>query len=214
MAAPLELISPLISRSRSRAGPVEDADAALVERARHDPEAFAVLYDAFALPVYGYCLARLGHREAAEDATSLVFAKALAALPAFRGGTFRGWLFTIAHHTVVDELRRRRPSAPLEAALPAPDPAPSPERLALANERRRALAAALARLAPDQRQVVELRLAGLSGAEVARATGRSPGAVAVAQHRAVRRLRALLADPAEPFASHEPARVRFPRDVG
>jgi hypothetical protein len=42
--------------------------------------------------------------EAAEDATSLVFAKALAGLPSYRadGATFRSWLFTIAHNVVID----------------------------------------------------------------------------------------------------------------
>lgn len=189
MAAPLELISPLISRSRSRAGPVEDADAALVERARHDPEAFAVLYDAFALPVYGYCLARLGHREAAEDATSLVFAKALAALPAFRGGTFRGWLFTIAHHTVVDGLRARCREAPLDLAVEPVDPDDGPEEAFVEAEAGREARLLLRALTPSQRQVVELWLAGLSDDEIAAVTGRSTAATRMHRWRAAERLR-------------------------
>ena len=47
-------------------------------------------------------------------------------------------------------------------------------------------------LPPEQARPLELRLAGLNDAEIARVLGRSHGAVRVAQHRALRRLRALL----------------------
>jgi len=50
----------------------------------------------------------------------------------------------------------------------------------------------LAQLPTDQRRVVELRLAGLSGAEIAQALGRSFGAVKMLQFRAAARLRELL----------------------
>lgn len=165
------------------------ADAALVERARHDPEAFAVLYDAFALPVYGYCLARLGHREAAEDATSLVFAKALAALPRYRGGSFRGWLFTIAHHTVVDGLRARCREAPLDLAVEPVDPDDGPEEAFVEAEAGREARLLLRALTPSQRQVVELWLAGLSDDEIAAVTGRSTAATRMHRWRAAERLR-------------------------
>jgi RNA polymerase sigma-70 factor (ECF subfamily) len=52
--------------------------------------------------------------------------------------------------------------------------------------------ALLAHLPADQRRIVELRLAGLTGVEIARALGRSEGAVKMLQFRAVARLRALL----------------------
>jgi DNA-binding NarL/FixJ family response regulator len=47
-------------------------------------------------------------------------------------------------------------------------------------------------LPPDQRQILELRLAGLTGPEIAAALGRSLGAVKIAQVRAFARLRATL----------------------
>jgi RNA polymerase sigma-70 factor, ECF subfamily len=170
-----------------------DDEAALVARARDDPAAFARLYDALAVPIYAYCLARLGQREEAEDAASLVFAKALAALPTYRNNSFRAWLFTIAHHTIVDMLRRRRLMAPLEAALTLVDPAPTPEHVVVTDEVRDLLLRALADLPPDQRQIMALRLAGLTGSEIAQILGRNRGAVNVAQHRAIGRLRARLA---------------------
>jgi RNA polymerase sigma-70 factor (ECF subfamily) len=122
----------------------------------------------------------LGSREAAEDATSLIFTGALAALPSHSSCSFRGWLFGIAHHVVADVLRGKHRDVPLDVASTVWDPAPSPE------------GTALAQLSAQQRQVVELRLAGLTSAEIAETLGCSQGAVDVTQHRAVLRLRRLL----------------------
>jgi RNA polymerase sigma-70 factor (ECF subfamily) len=167
-------------------------EAALVAAAKSDRRAFGALYDCYVPAIYGYCLHRLGSREAAEDATSLIFTKALGALPSQRGSSFRGWLFGIAHHVVADAIQQKRADVPLEMALEISDAAPSPESAAVANETHRTLYAALAQLSVEQRQVVELRLAGLTSAEIGQALGRSRGAVDVAQHRAVMRLRGLL----------------------
>lgn len=177
----------------------QDADVTLVARARTDRTAFAALYRRYVDPIYRYCYRRLGTREAAEDATAAVFAKALAALPGFREGSFRAWLFAIAHNTIANEFRARaaRPERALggaEAQLLA-DPAPSPEESALAAEARANILGLLPRLPEDQRRVLELRLAGLSGPEIAGILGRSPGSVRVAQFRAIGRLRGWLAEP-------------------
>lgn len=164
----------------------------LVARARDDPLAFATLYDRYIDAIFGYCVLRLGRREVTEDATSVIFSKALAGLSGYRGPSFRAWLFGIAHHVVIDVYRTTHGDLSLDAAHDLDDPAGSPEDAAIASESTRALAAALAQLTPDQRQVIELRLAGLTGAEIGAALGRSQGAIAVAQHRAMRRLRQLL----------------------
>ena len=180
------------SRAAERAAgetPVGSDDDAVVARARHDPREFAPLYARYLDPVYRYCYRRLGSREAAEDATGAVFAKALAALPAYRDGSFRAWLFAIAHNVVADAHRRRRPEGPLAAAGDPVDRAPTPEELALAAEERRSVRDLLATLPPDQRRVLELRLAGLTGAEIAAALGRSVAAVKMLQLRAMTRLR-------------------------
>jgi RNA polymerase sigma factor (sigma-70 family) len=52
----------------------------------------------------------------------------------------------------------------------------------------------LSQLSDDQRQIVELRLAGLTSKEIASALGRTPNAIDQAQFRAINRLRALLAE--------------------
>lgn len=86
----------------------------IVAQAQQDPIAFAPLYQHYFPIVLGYCQRRLGDREVAADATSQVFIRALNALPKFLpdssrpGSTFRSWLFTIAHNTVIDTHRRDR----------------------------------------------------------------------------------------------------------
>lgn len=171
---------------------VAEDDLVLVARAQHEAQAFGVLYDRYLDAIYGYCVLRLGSREAAEDATSAIFSRALVGLARCQGPSFRAWLFGIAHHVVIDIYRSSRGDLPLNAAQDLNDPAASPEDAALANEMMHTLREALAHLTPDQRQVIELRLAGLSAAEIGVALGRTQGAVSVAQHRAMRRLRHLL----------------------
>lgn len=177
-------------------------EADLVERARRDRHAFAPLYHRYVAPVYGYCYHRLGSREAAEDATSLIFAKALISLPAQRGSSFRGWLFGIAHHVIADALRARRLDESLDAATAIVDASLSPEALALVDEDQRRLHQLLAQLPPDQRHIVELRLVGLTSAEIARALGRTRGAIDVAYHRALVRLRTLVGGAAAAQEEH------------
>ena len=171
-------------------------DARLVELAQADSHAFAHLYDRYVEPIYGYCYRRLGNVAAAEDATSTTFFKALNALTRFRqtSGTFRSWLFSIAHNVVLDQYRasNRRPERPLEEAGEVYDRSPSPEELTVIADEQRRLRQALGALTEDQRQVIELRLAGLDGPEIAQALGKSHSSVRTAQHRALQKLRAVL----------------------
>lgn len=168
-------------------------EVAIIALAKRDPAAFAPLYQEYLGPVYRYCYCRLGSREAAEDATSLVFERVLRSLPTYRGGSFRTWLFTIAHNAVTDAYRQRHPMQRFDETLGIADPAPPPEQLALLADERRLLATALALLPTDQRRVIELRLGGLPSVEVAEILDRSPEAVRALQLRATRRLQALLA---------------------
>ncbi len=173
---------------------VVDQDANLVALAKADPRAFAPLYSRYFDRVYRYCYRRLGHPEAAADATAQVFTKALAALPGYREGmsSFRAWLFAIAHNVIMDDLRARRPVAPMAEAAHMAASGITPEESALTNETACTVRSLLARLPEEQRQILELRLAGLTGPEIAAALGRSLGSVKIAQVRAFARLRAAL----------------------
>lgn len=187
---------------------VVETEHAIILAAITDPRAFAPLYRTYAPAVLGYCRRRLGNRELAEDATAQTFTKALAALHRFDinranpGATFRSWLFTIAHNVIVDLQRRGKrrhislddepTSQWLHASRHLTDPAASPEDQAIAADLSAQLRSHLAALPDRQRRIVELRLAGLSGIEIAASMGMSHGAVKSAQVRAYSRLRDLL----------------------
>ncbi len=155
-----------------------------------DRQAFAALYRDYFTPIYRYCYARLGSQERAEDAAHQVFVRALEAFDRYQEtGRARERLFTIAHHVVANE-GTRRVASPLPNEHDLTDPAALPETLALAAFDRRALRAAIERLPEDQRRAIELRIAGLTGREMAAEMGRSVDAVKMLQHRAIDRLRA------------------------
>ena len=170
-------------------------DAELVRLAKADRQAFGLLYDRYVVRVYGYCYRRLRTREAAEDATSQVFLRAMTAIGTHRDGTsFPAWLFTIAERTVIDAWRRQRTQVSLDQGVipERADRDPTPEEAALAAEGRDTLRALLVHLPDDQRRAIELRLADLTGPEVAQVMGRPPGAIKMLQFRAITTLRRLL----------------------
>lgn len=179
-------------------------DAEIVARARDDLHAFAPLYARYAETVYRYAYRRLHDHDGAADATSQTFLKAISGLGHYRGGSFRAWLFTIAANVVADAHRRRRPAMPLDlislSASPV-DTSPGPEELALALESAESVTKLLARLTPEQGDIVALRLAGLSGVEIAEVLDKSVTAVRSSQFRAYARLRQLL----DPSAAKEGA---------
>jgi len=149
--------------------------------------------------VVRYCRARLGrisgHYHAADDVAQEVCIAVLSALPRYRdmGRPFASFVFGIASHKVADAVRSAARMAIPTGELPdGPDDRPGPEETAVAYieaERARAL---LARLPVNQRKLLVLRvLSGMSAEETGSALGMSAGAVRVAQHRALARLRAI-----------------------
>lgn len=173
----------------SNASTVEDA--LLAAEAQADRGAFAAIYDRHFAGVYGYCYRELGSAERAEDATQQVFEQAFSALPRYReAGKFRSWLYAIAHHVIQSQRAADRISAPLETAGHLSDPSRSPEEQALSTLEQRALRDAITRLPRDQRQVIEMRVAGLKGREIAEELNRSHDAVRMLQQRAMDRLAA------------------------
>ena len=182
----------LASNQIREATPEDVAEAELVARAQHDPRAFAPLYTRYADPVYRYCFRRLGSEEAAADATSAIFAKALAALPRYRTGSFRSWLFTIAHNVTTDHLRQRSRTISMELAPEPVDPHAFEDSVLMAAEWER-IERALTQLSPDQQQVIALRLAGLTAVEIGAALGKPRNAIDGLQHRALLRLKSLVA---------------------
>lgn len=169
------------------------------DAADNQDDDFASFYRANLNDVYRYCFFRLGSREAAEDATSEIFAKSLSSYASFRGnGSRRSWLFSIAHNTVIDLHRRRRPMVSLEELGEIEDAADNPETLALSSTEQAEVRALLRQLPDSQQQILELRLAGLTGKEIADVLGRTHASVKIAQVRAYPTLRTLLMERGAP----------------
>ena len=185
---------PRFRRHRRQPGDATSADEHLVALAQQgDREAFGALYDRYLGRVYVYCYRLLGDREAAEDANAAVFMRALGALSTYRVGSFRSWLFAIAHNVVTDELRRRRPTEPLSVAMTMVDAGPSPDEVVSVRADHAEVMAILPQLSDDQRQVIALRLSGLSAVEIGEALGKPRNAIDGIHHRALLRLRSLVA---------------------
>lgn len=148
-------------------------------------------YRSFAPSVLGY-LRGQGVPDP-DDLLSEVFLQVARSLPRFRGDDddLRRWIFTIARNRAIDD-RRRRKSRPVADAATVPDVAGPPAAQAFDPE----LVAALARLTPDQREVIVLRfVADLPLEEVAKITKRASGAVKSMQHRALAQLARIVDDP-------------------
>jgi RNA polymerase sigma-70 factor (ECF subfamily) len=152
---------------------------------------FDALYRECARDLYAYVRTLLGDDASAEDVTALAFERAYRRRSTFdeRRGSRRGWLFGIARNAALDELRRRRRSAPLVGELPD-ELAPDPHAEADLAVRRTTVRVALASLDPRDRELVALKFhGGLSNAELAAVLGTSESNAGTRVHRAVTKLR-------------------------
>jgi RNA polymerase sigma factor (sigma-70 family) len=169
----------------------------LVEAARDGSVgAFERLYRALAAPVLSYLR---WHRVSDPDGlTNDVFAQVHRKLRTFQGDEqgFRSWVFTIAHHRMIDDRRRSQRQPTVDGDVDVEEHRSTGDVeddafAALGADRVREL---LSVLSADQRNVVLLRVvADLSVEEVARILGKREGAIKALQHRAMAALRRHLA---------------------
>jgi RNA polymerase sigma-70 factor (ECF subfamily) len=185
-------------------------DEILVARALEgDLGAFNQLVEAYQDLCHALVARLVPDPDQAADAVQEAFFSAYRNLRSYRGPSFRGWLTRIAVNAAMDlqRARKRRPVSPYpeledESWQPPAGPETDPETIAGAAERGRALAAALAAIATDQRTAIVLYdVEGYDYAEIAQMTGVSLGTVKSRIHRGRLALRALLADRWELFRS-------------
>lgn len=146
-----------------------------------------------------YCFARLGRgalQSVAEDVSHEACVALMTALPRYcdRGASFLTYVYAIASHKVIDARRAAgKACAPLEDAGEVVCPEAGPEERAIAGERGTWARSLVETLPPRHRDILVMRLVrGMSAGETADALGTTPGAVRIAQHRALTRLRAQL----------------------
>lgn len=180
----------------------EDLERIARVAATGDPAALAAFLAAIQAPVVRYCRTKLIGSSGiltADDVAQDVLLAVCDALPRFRPeGAVMAFVFGIARFKIVDAFRAggRDHSVPSDALPDHADVDPGPELGAVLATETVRLKAALAQLSVHHREVIVLRIAlGYSGEEVAQFLGTTAGAVRVTQHRALQRLRAMLADP-------------------
>lgn len=123
-------------------------------------EAFVPLVERYSRPIFALVVGIVGRREEAEELTQDIFLKAYMKLSSFRGrSAFSTWLYRIACNEALSAVRRHRKDFSLfdfSRAERLPDAPDEEELSALTEAQEEALLAALDRLAPDERALVQL----------------------------------------------------------
>jgi RNA polymerase sigma-70 factor (ECF subfamily) len=175
---------------------MKDEQALLEAVRRRDPEAFAVLFDAYADKVYRVAVGVLDDEDEAEGVVQDTFLTLFEKIDHFEGRSSLGtWLYRIAYNGSLDRVRKRRPEQAL-ADEPDDDEGPfeplvladwsdAPEELLTSAEAQAELERAIGLLPQRLRGTFILReIEGLSTAETAEVLGIKPGTVKVQLHRA------------------------------
>lgn len=182
-----------------RPGAAGEAERALLRRmAAGDELALAALYDRWASRVHGVAFCILRDEDEAEDVVEETFWQAWRSAASYdwRRASFATWLLMIARSRALDRARRgRRRAERLAAADPAGASTDGPGTPEAEDPVRHArLAAALAALPEEQREVVQLAFfGGLSHSEIATRLDRPLGTVKTRIRLAMQKLRERLA---------------------
>ena len=170
-------------------------DAVLVERLRTDEtgEAMRRLYRLYGGELYGFALNALGDRGGAEEIVQEVFLRAWRHAGSYDAdrAAVRTWLYQITRHAIIDARRRAavRPGLPQHDQDEETEGGATLEQAMLGWQ----VAAALARLSPEHRQMIRMaQFRGLTMREIAAHTGLPLGTVKSRTWYALRSLRLVL----------------------
>ncbi|WP_132993979.1 sigma-70 family RNA polymerase sigma factor [Gordonia zhaorongruii] len=167
-----------------------------------DRDALSSVLESVREPVLRYCRGRMGagerHLFSADDVAQEVLMAVMTALPRYQdqGRPFMAFVYGIASHKVADAMRSasRIKADPVEELPESVDFSNGPEQSAIDADAGRQMRDLLEHLPEKQREILVLRLVvGLSAEETADMVDSSPGAVRVAQHRALTKLKKLVA---------------------
>ena len=201
---PTEDVTSGAAAPMSSTGPAMRSADVVSAAAQGEPAALQALLTDVRRIAFRYCRARLGGLpagvQAADDAAQEVCVAVLRSLPRYedRGAPFEAFVYGIASNKVADAMRSSlRGPEPTDELPDEIDLDADPLDTVIAAERSSDTWAMLDRLGETQREILTLRVAvGMTADEVAASLDMTPGAVRVAQHRALTRLRAMMAGPA------------------
>ncbi|MGL4305721.1 MAG: sigma-70 family RNA polymerase sigma factor [Mycobacteriaceae bacterium] len=176
----------------------DELDVAVTAAAQGDRAALSQVLEIVRPIVVRYCRARVGSAErgqhSADDVAQEVCLAVMTALPRYRdqGRPFMAFVYGIAAHKVADAHRNtaRNRAEPTDEVPETFSTEDGPEQRAIDSESSRRMNALLDTLPDKQREILVLRLiVGMSAEETAETVGSTAGAVRVAQHRALTKLK-------------------------
>ncbi len=143
------------------ADPADNDEALMKHYAQGDVAAFDILYRRHEMRVWRYLARHTGNRATADELMQEVwFAVARDATRYVPTARFTTWLFTIAHHRVIDSVRARRQESSVDPDTLAADPRSGPLAAAISADQGRALLAAVTQLPEEQRDAFLLQMEG------------------------------------------------------
>ena len=176
-------------------------DLELLEHiSNQDRDALATLYERFGRRVFSLAVRILSDSVSAEEVTQDVFMSVWrhGATYVSKKGKFTTWLFSIAHHRTIDELRKRRRDLSrtideIDGLLNLKSGDVSPADATVAQSEYAKIRAAMEDLPEEQKNVVELSyFKGLTQTEIAEKTGQPLGTVKTRMRLALKKLRKAL----------------------
>lgn len=179
-----------------------DGEQQLILRAiRGEAPAFGSLYDHYQPQIYRFIYLKVSHREEAEDLTHQVFLHSWIKIHeyTFEGFPFSSWLYRIARNAVIDYYRTQKTAINLEIISEDPNedsqieislPELTDQSLNLSKIKQ-----AIQALKPIEQDIIILRFVeDLSPEEVGLLTAKTPQAVRLIQHRAIKNLKQILSN--------------------
>jgi len=177
---------------------LQDDEIQIVQKAAcGDQQAFTLLFDRYYVPINRYFHFHLNNQQDVEDLTNMVFLKTWQNLQYFKQkkGTFKAWLYRIAHNILIDFYRRPTHADSIEEIPEIEADTMKPENLVISEQEIRQLKTALAALDKCSRSVIIHRfIAGLNHCETARLLGLSEGNVRVIQLRSLKKIKDFFAE--------------------
>ena len=155
-----------------------------------DTHAAERIFDHFSRPIYAFFMARIRHKETAQDLTQEVFLKVIKSIEQFdrKSGDFTAWIWQIARNSAIDYFRHKKPSylsdLPDEGSNITEERARSDE-----SAKVREIMTIVEKFSTDEQELFQLHfVVDMSYTDLARVTGKTQSALRVSIHRLRKKL--------------------------